>query len=66
MPGTGLNPFGAGSGFGGSPKLCTRFQNGVNTLNPRASLLRMRVGATSRSPGKVWAATPRPFSATVT
>ena len=32
--------FGAGSGFGGSPSACTRFQNGVKTRKPRPSLLR--------------------------
>ena len=36
--------FGAGNGFGGSPSACTRRQNGVNTRNPRPSLLRMAPG----------------------
>ncbi len=56
--GAGCSAFGAGSGTGGSPRDCTRRQNGVNTLGPRPSLLRMRAGAASRSPGKLCALTP--------
>ncbi len=35
----------SGNGFGGSPRLSTRFQNGVNTRSPRPSLLRSCAGA---------------------
>ncbi len=41
MPLTEISLFGAGSGFGGSPRPCTRRQNGVNTRSPRFSLLRI-------------------------
>ena len=56
--GAGRSTFGAGNGSGGSPDDCTRRQNGVNTRNPRPSLLRTSVGLTSRSPAKLCEATP--------
>ena len=57
-PAPARSVFGAGSGFGGSPSACTRFQNGVKTRKPRPSLLRIARGRTSRSPGKLCEAMP--------
>ena len=49
LPSRSRYPFsarGAGGGFGGSPLVRTRLQNGVNTRRPRPSLLRIAVGVT--------------------